>query len=278
MVKKQKLYPEAGELVVAQVESIERMYIYVRLEDYEGKKTDSDQVTPGVMKLKGMVHISELANRWIRNISSLVRINQRLVLKVLKMDEAKGNVDLSLRRVTTEQMVSKLNDWKYELKAENLFKHYGEIHKMTLDEVYQKIGWPLIEQYKEIHVAFDAIKDGGIAILKDLNISDELKKSFTEMIDTSVQLHQVDIEGQFEFVVYEGNGMNIIKDAFTSARNLKSDKNVTIEFLYIGAPHYRLKISANDYPTAEKNLKKILETIESKIKSVNGHMQFQRTD
>lgn len=278
MVKKKKAYPDVGELVIAQVESIERMYIYVRLEDYEGKKQDIDMASPGVYKVRGMVHISELANRWIRNISSMVRVNQRLVLKVLKVDEAKGSLDLSLRRVTTEQMVSKLNEWKYEVKAENLFKHFGETHKMSLMEVYEKIGWPLIETYKDIHIAFDAIKDNGVAALKSINISEEFKKDFYELIDSSIQLHQVDIEGQFEIVVYEGNGINIIKDAILTAQNIKTDKNVMIEFHYIGAPHYRLKITSNDYPTAEKTLKKIIEIIESKIKTVNGHVQFERTD
>jgi translation initiation factor 2 subunit 1 len=278
MVKKKKAYPDVGELVIAQVESIERMYIYVRLEDYEGKKQDIDMAAPGIYKVRGMVHISELANRWIRNISSLVRINQRLVLKVLKIDESKGSLDLSLRRVTTEQMVSKLNDWKYEVKAENLFKHFGETHKMTLNEVYEKIGWPLIDIYKDIHIAFDSIKDNGLAALKGINISEEFKKDFCELIDSSIQLHQVDIEGRYEIIVYEGNGINIIKDAIISAQNIKTDKNVSIDFHYIGAPHYKLKITANDYPTAEKNLKKINELIENKIKSVNGHVQFERTD
>ncbi len=64
MPKKQAKFPDQDELVVCQIIHVERMYVYADLEDYEGN-------TPGG-RARGMVHISELANRWIRNISNYV--------------------------------------------------------------------------------------------------------------------------------------------------------------------------------------------------------------
>ncbi|MBD3350974.1 MAG: S1 RNA-binding domain-containing protein [Candidatus Lokiarchaeota archaeon] len=280
MVLKRSRFPEIGELVVAQVENIEKMYIYVRLEDYVGNHEEKISEAEDI-RARGMVHISELANRWIKNINNFARINQRLVLKVLRVDERKGHIDLSLRRVNKEQKTNKMNEWKYEVKAENLFRMFGKEHDLSLIDMYDLFGWPLIDAYGSIHEAFDAIKKQGKSVVDDIKIEEDyedLKDEFFELIDSSVQLQQVDIEGQFEIVVYEGNGVDIVKDAFKSVKKIKKGKFTNFDFLYIGAPYYRVKITANDYPTAEKYLKKIRDEMTKKIESFNGTVAFERTD
>ena len=44
-----------------------------------------------------MVHISELWNQWVKNIHSLISVGQKVVLLVLRVNEERGYVDLSLR-------------------------------------------------------------------------------------------------------------------------------------------------------------------------------------
>ncbi|MHA1340643.1 MAG: S1 RNA-binding domain-containing protein [Promethearchaeota archaeon] len=277
MVLKRRNFPEVGELVVAQVERIEKTYIYVRLEDYTGLGIEEPD-NPGSYRAQGMVHISELANRWIRNISNFAKVNQRLVLKVLRVDENKGHIDLSLRRVTAEQKTSKMNEWKYESRVENLLKIFCEQHGMELREIYEKVCWPLIDKYGDIHTAFDKIKEEGIEVLNFLNIDEDLKKDFFTLIDTNIQLQRIFIEGQFEIVVYCENGIEIIKDALLSALSIPKEKYVEFKIHYIGAPYYPIKIIAKDFPSAEKYLKKIKEIIFKKIESKGGNVAFERTD
>ena len=46
----------------------------------------------------------------------------------------------------------------------------------------------------------------------------------------------------------------------------------------MGAPKYRLSVVAQDFKTAEKSLKPILEKIEKNIKKQNGLYNFTREE
>ncbi len=274
MVKKQAKFPEQDELVVAQIIHIDKMYVYADLEDFEGNNG------PGG-RARGMIHISELANRWIRNISNYVKLNQRIVLRVLRVNPEKGHIDLSLRRVNNEQQNSVMSDWKFERKCENLFRVFGTQNNMDLDSVYSKIGFPLMTTYGTLHDAFDAIKEDGIEELKNLNldVSENLMNNLFELIDSNIQLSHVEIEGRFEIIVYDSNGVEIIKEAFKKANEIeKTDKNMNLNIHYIGAPTYSMRITASDYRQAEHYLKNITNVIQKHIESNNGEYLFERTD
>ncbi|MHA1820944.1 MAG: translation initiation factor IF-2 subunit alpha [Promethearchaeota archaeon] len=269
MVRKRKRFPEVDELVVAQVEKIESNHVYVKLEDYRGNDSDGGHA-------RGMVHISELANKWIKNISNIVREGQRVVLRVLRVNEEKGHIDLSLRRVNNEQQAGVLEEWKFEVKAENLLKLFGDKVGMDLDTVYDKIGFPLYDKYGDFRTAFESIKDEGIKTLDFLDIDDNLKQQFFEIIDANIELQKVTIDGDIELVIYEGDGIDKIKTVFEKVLKIPHDKNTSINLHYIGAPIYRLKIISQNYPDAEKLLKKINKTIESELKGVIHSYKFIR--
>ena len=95
MVKSKTKFPKEGKFVVAKVTEVQDQYVYVELIDFEG--LDSEECA------RGMIHISEISSRWIKNIRNYVRIGQRVVLRVLRVDAEKGHVDLSLRRVNSAQ-------------------------------------------------------------------------------------------------------------------------------------------------------------------------------
>ncbi|KKK83062.1 hypothetical protein LCGC14_2797170, partial [marine sediment metagenome] len=105
MVKSRTNFPREGEFLVCKVTEVERQYVYVDLIDYKG--------LPSEDSAKGMIHISEISSRWIKNIRSFVRIGQRLVLRVLRVDKEKGHIDLSLRRVNSAQKDIRMKEWKY---------------------------------------------------------------------------------------------------------------------------------------------------------------------
>ncbi|NIS10478.1 MAG: S1 RNA-binding domain-containing protein, partial [Thermoplasmata archaeon] len=101
-------WPEVGDLVVATVQRIAGHGAYVALDEYDGKE--------------GLLHISEISSRWVRNIRNHVRERQKVVLQVLRVDPSREQVDLSLRRVTQDERRKKLEDWKKNRKAETILK------------------------------------------------------------------------------------------------------------------------------------------------------------
>ena len=86
MVKNRDPFPKEGAFIMARVVDIQNQYIYVDLPDYDG--------IPSEETAKGMIHISEVSSRWVRNIRSLVRVGQRLVLRVVKVVPDKNQIVL----------------------------------------------------------------------------------------------------------------------------------------------------------------------------------------
>ena len=133
MFYKKKGKPEIDEIVICTVKRVLYHSVFVNIDEYENAE--------------GMIHISEIAPGRIRNIRDYVVEEKKVVCKVLNITE-KGDLDLSLRRVSTTQMVNKLNDYKKEEKAEKLLEQIGKELNFNLKKVYEDIGIKAIERWK----------------------------------------------------------------------------------------------------------------------------------
>ncbi|MFW9971102.1 MAG: translation initiation factor IF-2 subunit alpha [Candidatus Odinarchaeota archaeon] len=272
MVKSRTKFPREGEFVVAKVTEVQDQYVYVNLIDYDG--LDSEE------SARGMIHISEISSRWIKNIRNYVRIGQRVVLRVLRVDEAKGHVDLSLRRVNSAQRENRIKEWKYALKFENLLQFLTEEDgvNMTLDEAYELIGFPVLDLFEAHQEAVEALKEYGEDILANVEgVSDDIKKKMLKIIDENVSISTVSISGKVKLTFTSENGIDHIKESLLNALNVieyKKTRNININ--YIAAPYYRLEVVSKDYLDAENILSDALETIEKNTLKYNGKFEFIR--
>jgi translation initiation factor 2 subunit 1 len=260
MVKNKSAFPQPGELVICKIKNVQKGYVQVSLEDYAGLKNENNA--------QGMVHISELSNRWVKNINSIVSIGQKVVLTVLRVNEDRGYVDLSLRRVNKAQRQTKMNEWKYATKLEGLLKFFAEQHNLSIEELFEKVLFNIIDKYGDLRTAFEDIKEEGIEELnnvEDLDISDELRDDLFNLITNNITISKINLNLEFEIRTKAGDGIQKIKDAIRGATKIRKPKGIEIDFSYIGAPVYRCEIEAKDYQSAEKHLGKIREKIESII-------------
>src|SRR5215472_18294836 len=113
-------FPEVGDLVVATVNKVEDYGAYVKLDEYAG--------------IEGLVHISEISTTWVRNIRDHARQGQKLVLKVLRVNPNRNQIDLSLRRVTGREKSEKMLEWKKERKADAILRSAAEKLKKPEDD------------------------------------------------------------------------------------------------------------------------------------------------
>lgn len=94
------MFPKEGEFVLGTVQSLFKQGAFITLDEYKGQR--------------GMLHLSEISLKWVRNIRDYVKEGQKVVLLVLRVDPSRGHIDLSLRRVNEAQKKQKLQDVKQE--------------------------------------------------------------------------------------------------------------------------------------------------------------------
>jgi len=272
MVRQKNKFPKQGEFIVGKVQDIQNQYVYVDLIDYEGLNSEACA--------RGMIHISEISSRWIKNIRSFVRIGQRLVLRVVRVDPSKGHIDLSLRRVNSAQKKVRIKEWKYAVKYENLLQFLiEEKTEMNLDEAYEFIGFPILAFFDSYQETIEELKENGDEILDNIkNVAADVKKKFLEIIDENVSISTVSIIGKIKLIITTENGIDIIKDILIKARDTVKDQKETrkLTISYIGAPYYRMEIVAKDYLDAENIKEDALELIKNEATKHNGVFEFVR--
>ena len=70
------------------------------------------------------------------------------------------------------------------------------------------------------------------------------------------------------------NGVEIIKKTLLDV--IKKDS--TMDITYLGAPKYRISITSENFKSAEKSLKPIIEEIQTNIEKKKGLFKFKRED
>ena len=253
-------WPEYGDLVIATIESVMDYGAYANLDEF---------------KKRGFLHISEISSARIRNVRDYVRENQKMVLKVLRVDVEKGHIDLSLRRVTRRERIEKIKSWKKERKADTLLHAIAEKAGLSDQEVYQKAGAPIEEKYGLYEGFEKAVKDG-VEMLTKLGIPEDLANIITQVAEERIRIKMVKVRGVLEIRCMKPNGIKCIQDAFAAAKKAQKARDIKIEFYVIAAPKYSLEVSADNWKRAEELLDKVSESVITNITKLGGTGTFKR--
>ncbi|NTV24218.1 MAG: S1 RNA-binding domain-containing protein, partial [Nanoarchaeota archaeon] len=225
MLYKKTGLPEDSDLVLCTVTNIQYSSVFVNIDDYN---------------VSGMIHISEIAAGRIRNIRDYVKEGKKVVCKVLKVYPEKGHVDLSLRRVNENQRRNKVNEVKFEQKAESIIEQVAKANNMPVEKLYAEVTKPILKDYQYLHHAFEDV------VAEHLNLSNVLDKKIAEQITELVMQRFkpqiIEISGVLILSSYEGNGIETIREAL-----LKGAAVDSVTITYLGGGKYKLVVKGSDY-------------------------------
>src|SRR3989338_7972247 len=163
MLLKKEGFPEEDELVMCTVTKVQFHSVFVTLDEYDKG---------------GMIHISEVSPGRIRNIRDFVREGKKIVCKVLRVNEEKGHIDLSLRRVTETQKRSKVDELKQEQKAEKILEFVAKDLNMDIKKLYSTINENISKKYASLNEFFEKVVSDN-SIIKDSGLDAKAaKKNF----------------------------------------------------------------------------------------------------
>ncbi|TXT56720.1 MAG: Translation initiation factor 2 subunit alpha [Candidatus Thorarchaeota archaeon] len=265
MVLKRAEWPSPDEYVVAVASKVTPYGAYVILPEYGDKE--------------GFIHISEVSSTWVRNIRNHIQENQRIVVRVLKVDTYKEHIDCSLRRVSAEAKKAKNNEWKRAQKAEKLLELVAKENNISLEEVYKTIGWPMEDYFGEIYTGLERMADAGISALDDIDADKKIKEQIAELAESRIEIPSVEIDGDITIQVPGSEGVEVIKNALAEGLEIgEKDEKSSVEIYTLGAPRYKLRIISPDYKEAEDMLSEILEKITKTIEKAEGIISYARKD
>ncbi len=252
-------FPSRGEIVIGTVTRVMDFGAFVSLDEYEGKE--------------GLVHISEVAPGWIKDIRDHVKKGQKVVCKVLDINPKRGHIDLSIKDVNERQRREKLQEWKSEQRAFKWLEIAGENAGIGLDEL-EKIGKRLIKKYDSIYGVFEEIAYEGYEVILKIT-GEELARAMAELAREHIKPSRVKVRGFFELTSFAGDGVERIKKALEVVKKYSKD-DVRVEVEYVGAPKYRVVVESEDYKTAENILKKVVGDVTKAMKKLGGESNFIR--
>jgi translation initiation factor 2 subunit 1 len=252
--------PEVGEIVIATITKVTDHGAYVTLDEYNNAP--------------GFLHISEIAPGWVRTIGKYVKQGEKKVLLVKKVISNRSEVDLSLKQISKDQKKKKLLEVKRYEKGRTIIQSVKDSAKLSQKEA-EKLEEDLFSKYDSIYDAFLDVTRKDISILNDLNLPKKTLSAIEE-VSSKIKLPSVQIRGVLEISNNKSNGVEIIKKILLDAT--KKDHETNIEITYLGAPKYRLGITAQDFKSAEKTLKPVLTKIQDSIEKQKGTFKFTRED
>ncbi len=251
-------YPEEGDLVIGTVTSIRNFGAFVTLDEYN--------------KREAFIHLSEVATGWVKYIRDHIREGQKIVARVLRIDPAKGQIDLSLKRINDHQRREKTQAWKNELRALRLVDQVAQALKVTADEATETFGPMLVEKFGSLYGAFEVASGDPKRFQRETEKA-PWASAFLKVARENIEPPHVTILGTLEVSDASAHGVEHVREALLAAE--KADPE-SVEVQYVGAPRYRIRVSASQYKQAEETLKRATEAALKAIKSAGGEGTFTR--
>ena len=244
-------FPEEDEVLFGTVVKVVGTSVFIKLDNYNKE---------------GVINFSEVAPGRIRNIRDYVRQGQKIICKVLRVDAAKGHIDLSLRRVTSKEKKEATQEQKREREFSavlNLIMKDKAKTEAIVGELKKKIKFSEL-LHKIIHAPGE-IK----GLLKEAKLNENEVEKLTGLVTEKLREKKIIAKAKIAMTCDASDGIEILK------KRLSWVETQGAEVSYIGAPNYLISIESTNYKEANKRLQSILEELAAKAKENNYKVEIK---
>ena len=266
LLKPRKPLPDVGELVVGTVVEVHDYGAYLLLDEYGG--------------IRAFLPWSEVASRAVRSIEQVLRPNQKVVVKVIRVYKKRGEVDVSLKRVMEGERRRKIMYFKRYLKAASIIEYVANKLGKSVDDAYKEVIWKLEDKYGDPMRGLEEAVIRGSEALMEAGVPEEWIEPLMEAAKTHVKVKTVKISGVFTLQALHSDGIDRIRRVLEEARKAieSSGLNVKGRIYTIGSPRYRIDLQGYDYKELEKALKAAVAAAERTAEDLNVSFKFDRIE
>lgn len=250
---KKKGLPLKGELVLCTVKRLEPHSAFVEIDNYEGAN--------------GMIHISEVALRGVKNIKNHLSVGEKVVCKVLYVKD--NLVDVSLKRVKSGERKRKLD----ELRVRNRFYHLVEhaCQEAGSKKLTDKVINLFIDEYGSLLSAHEALRSKGLKFLDNVDLPSKVKPLIRDSFQSLLKQLSVEIKRELTVSSTASDGLTRIKKLLTSFSKPKKTK---VDISYLGSGKFLVVIEALNYKLAEEFFEGLKNDLTAKSKELGVELEF----
>ncbi len=245
MVRRRNEFPTEGELIIGTVKEVNPNSVFVVLDEYDKE---------------GMIHISEIAKKWVRDIRDWVTVGKKIVCKVKDVRREKGQIDLSLKDVSDRGRNRRMQDWKRDERGEEFLKELADRDDISLEEAYEKIGFDLQDNFKDMLKPFELAVGKGKNELTKRGLKEEWSQKIKNVGEDKIKRKEKELSERFTLRIRESDGVEVLKKVLGEVK-----KEEGVEFKYISAPQYEIIKRARNLKDAEKSIGESIGAIEDKL-------------
>lgn len=251
--------PEIGEVVVVKIKRVLDYGVFVDLLEFNNRQ--------------GFVHISEIASRWVKNIRNHVKENQVRAAQVLAINHQKNQIDLSLTKVSAGLQRAKIDEWKKSKRSQKLVELMAQKKKVSFEEAWKAVAEPLLENHDSLYEAFQEISLKGKAAAGV--VSPSWLDLVVETCQSSIEVPEKTVDAVLELSSAAPNGVEIIKKALIEAKHASKEK---VEMFYEGGGKYAVRITAQNFKAAERDLQAVTEKALAVLTAQGGKGKTERKE
>ena len=259
-------FPEVDEVVMVQVKSIAEMGAYVQLLEYNN--------------IEGMILLSELTRRRIRSVSKLIKVGRVEPVMVLRVDQEKGYIDLSKRRVSPEDVAACEEKYNKSKMVHSIMRHTSETTGASLPDLYEYMGWPLYKKYGHAFEAFKHMVSDPDKILSELTkpdasgamvpaVSDAVKDALIKDIRRRMTPQPLKIRADVELTCFAYDGVLRIQEAMRAAAAV-STEDCKVKVSLVASPLYVITTQTLDKDYGIKMVDAAVEAAQASITKSDG--------
>jgi len=259
MSSKGKEFPSKDDYIIGVVSKITKHGVYIKLIEFGD--------------LEGYCHISEVAAAWIRNIRNFVRLDQQVVAKVLRADKRKKQVDISIKRVSSQKKKEKIQEYKQQMSAHAIVRLIAEKLGMKEESVRSEIEPILVEEFGSLYHGFEYIATEDDADIHEF-FSEDMSSVIEEMSKASIKINTFEKEMKIGLRSYSPDGVDEIREILILVQTvIQKHDNVEFELFTVGAPTYRLWMSGRYYEDLDDIAIEVNKTLED-YASKHNRLEF----
>lgn len=255
-------YPSEDDAVMVKINTVEDIGAYVSLLEYGN--------------IEGMIALSELSKRKIRSLNKVLQVGSVEAVAVLHVDEEKGYIDLSKRKLLPHEIEDCKNFYGNAKSIFSIVNHVASNYEeIEWEDFMERTMWKLDEEFGNSYDGFKLAITEKPEIWDLINIPIEVKEELKRQMEMKLRPKSVKIQQDFDITCNSYEGINGIKYALRAGL-VKSNESFPFKINLIASPKYKMWVNSPNVQETMDKFKDIIEIIKGKIQEKGGEIELNK--